>query len=121
MSGHGPCVAPVPGVGVVADPVPDELPVPVDGVADEPEPDVDVDELAGVVVDVDDGDVAAPDASVPTPSPSPAVPAVTASATTNLRNRECMSHLPVACGEVPRHSYDKAPGCEPAVSGVGGD
>ena len=122
MSGHGPWVAlaPAGGVVVVEDPVPDELPVPVDAV-EEPEPDVEVDELAGVVVDVAGCDVAAPDARVPTPTPSPAVPPVTASATSALRNRECMVHLSVACGEFPRDTHDRPSSCEPAVSGVGGN
>ena len=111
MSGHGPWVEPEPAGGVVAeDPAPDEVPVPVpvpaDGVVEEPEPEVAAaDELAGaVVVDVEDCDVAAPDARVPTPSPKPAVPAVTASATTSFLNRDCMSHLPCRVrGNSPRH------------------
>ncbi len=108
MSGQGPCAAPEPAGGVVAgDAVPDEPPVPVDGVVEEPESEVDAagDELAGaVVVDVEDGVVAAPDARVPTPTPRPAVPAVTASATTSFLNRECMSHLPCRVrGNSPRH------------------
>jgi hypothetical protein len=112
MSGQGPWVVPEPAGGAVAeDPVPEEppvpLPVPVDGVVEEPEPELDAaaDELAGVVVvDVEDGDVAAPDARVPTPTPRPAVPAVTASATTSFLNRECMSHLPCRVrGNSPRH------------------
>jgi hypothetical protein len=112
MSGQGPCAAPAPAGGVVAeDAVPDEPLVPVDGVVEEPEPepesevDAAADEVAGaVVVDVEVGVVAAPDANVPTPTPRPAVPAVTASATTSFLNRECMSHLPCRVrGNSPRH------------------
>jgi len=105
MLGHGPWLDPVPvgGVAVDEEPLPVELLVPEDGVVEVLEP-VDAEELAGVIVVVDDGAVAAPDARVPTPSPSPAVPAVTPRATTNLRNRACISHLPCRrWGSSPRH------------------
>ena len=103
MLGHGPGADPVDGGAVDEEPVPDELPVPVDGVVDALEP-VEVEALAGAVVVVDDCVVAAPDARVPMPSPSPAVPAVTPIAKANLRNGACMSHLPChRWGSSPRH------------------
>jgi len=111
------------------DPVPEALEDPddpvlaVDGVVAVLVPVDAVDELVSLaaVVAVVDGVVAAPDASVPMPRPRPAVPAITPSATTTLRNRACMSHLPCCGRGSSRRIHHKPPGCEPAGREVGGD